>query len=222
MTANEPTAARPRPAVMTPARVRTAKRRLRENHAPFEALIERVGPFRLKPEWEQQPFDALLRAIVFQSVSTLAARKIYGRVLDAIGREADQAGRVLELPPDRLREAGLSWAKVEACRDLARHRLEGRLPARSEAERLSDAELIEAMTRIRGIGRWTVEMLLIFSLGRLDVLPVDDLGVRRGYQLAFRKRREPTAKELRALGESWQPYRSVAAWYLWRANDLDW
>lgn len=97
--------------------------------------------------------------------------KIYGRVLDAIGREADQAGRVLELPPDRLREAGLSWAKVEACRDLARHRLEGRLPARSEAERLSDAELIEAMTRIRGIGRWTVEMLLIFSLGRLTHFP---------------------------------------------------
>jgi DNA-3-methyladenine glycosylase II len=119
--------------------------------------------------------------------------------------------------PARLRRAGFSRGKVRAIKDIARHAIAGRVPTRRAAARLDDDTIIEQLTRIHGVGRWTVEMLLIFTLGRLDVLPVDDFGVREGYRVAYGRRERPTPKTLRAIGERWKPYRSVAAWYLWRA-----
>jgi DNA-3-methyladenine glycosylase II len=117
----------------------------------------------------------------------------------------------------RLRRAGFSRGKVRAIKDIARHAVAGRVPTRRAAARLDDDAIIEQLTRIHGVGRWTVEMLLIFTLGRPDVLPVDDFGVREGYRVAYARRERPTPKSLRAVGERWKPYRSVAAWYLWRA-----
>ena len=126
---------------------------------------------------------------------------------------------VMAAHPARLRRAGFSRAKVRAIKDIARHALAGTVPTRRAAARLGDDEIIERLVGIRGVGRWTVEMLLIFTLGRPDVLPVDDFGVREGYRVAYGRRARPKPKALLAYGERWKPYRSVAAWYLWRAAD---
>ena len=165
----------------------------------------------------------LLRSIVFQSVSTKAATTIHARVVDTIRgrRQAPLAPeRVLKCSKDKLREAGLSWAKVEAMRDLARKTRDGIVPERDGLAGLSDREIIERIVQVRGIGQWTVEMLLIFSLGRPDVLPATDLGVRKGFARVYGLDEMPTPKALLAYGERWAPYRSVASWYLWRSTEL--
>ena len=208
------------PPTLSPARIRSAKAALR-SEARFARLLERVGPFRLRAKTQQDPYRELFRAIVFQSISTAAARTVYARVQGVVGGNGD-AGTLLRTDREALRAAGLSYAKADALHDLARKTESGLVPDSGSVVSLADEVLIERLTQIRGVGRWTVEMLLIFGLGRTDVLPVDDLGVRRGYQLAFRKRREPSRQELRRVGESWAPYRSVAAWYLWRATELEW
>ena len=208
------------PATLSPARVRAAKAALGAEPR-FAELIGRVGSFRLKPSSDREPFQALFRAIVFQAVSTAAARTIYERVVALVGGPADSAA-LLGTGREALRSAGLSYAKADALHDLARKTRAGLVPNAADVVALSDEELIARLTQIRGIGRWTVEMLLIFGLGRTDVLPVDDLAIRRGYRLAFHKRREPARKELQRIGEAWAPHRSVAAWYLWRATELDW
>src|SRR3989449_947738 len=125
--------------------------------------------------------------------------------------------RLSSAPVTRLRRAGFSRAKIRAIKDIARHAVKGVVPTRRACHRLSDDEMIERLTHIHGVGRWTVEMLLIFTLGRLDVLPVDDFGVREGFRHAYGRRTQPTPKALRVFGERWKPYRSAAAWYLWRA-----
>ncbi len=218
-------AARPRekmarPPTLTPHRVREARRRLAAD-PKFSRLLQRVGSFRLKPRDFRDPYHDLFRAIVFQSVSTKAARTIHERLLGFVGHESGPEG-VLAKTREELRQAGLSYAKADALLDLAARTRDGLVPTRRQVHHISDDDLIERLTQIRGIGRWTVEMLLIFGLGRVDVLPVDDLGVRRGYQLAFGKKREPTRAELRRVGEAWAPYRTVASWYLWRATELEW
>lgn len=207
-------------ATLNPKLVRQAKAKLARDPA-LANLFARVGPFRLQANRQREPFEALLRAIVYQLLSTAAATTIYGRAQALVG-ERPTPTSVLACSRQQLRGVGLSWAKVDALRDLAQKRQQGLVPTRRQAEAMSDAELIERLTAIRGIGRWTVEMLLIFSLGRADVLPVADLGIRRGYQLTYGKRREPQQKNLRKIGEAWAPYRSVVSWYLWRANDIDW
>lgn len=184
------------------------------------AAIDAVGPFALKIGAVASPFEMLLRSIAFQSVSTKAATTIHARVVDVIqGRRG--AGvtpeRVLRCSKDRLREAGLSWAKVEAMRDLARKTRSGVVPGVDALDGLSDDEIIERISSVRGIGRWTVEMLLIFSLGRPDVLPATDLGVRKGFARVYGLDEMPTPKALLTYGARWAPYRSVASWYLWRA-----
>lgn len=186
--------------------------------------LDRVGPFRLTIGEMEAPFDALLRSIVFQSVSTQAATTIHGRVIDTIrGRNGDKPvtpETVSRCRRDRLRKAGLSWAKVDAMKDLARLTKAGVVPGRDELSDLTDDEIVERLTAVRGIGRWTVEMLLIFSLGRPDVLPATDLGIRKGFATVYGYDELPAPREILAYGDRWRPYRSVASWYLWRVTDL--
>ncbi len=186
-------------------------------------LIARVGAFTLTPELTQSPFHALMRAIVYQQLSGKAAGTILGRVLALMpkGRGRPRPEDFLALDDQRLRAAGLSQNKLLALRDLATKAQEGIVPTLAALRRLTDAEIIERLTAVRGIGVWTVEMLLLFRLGRSDVLPIADLGVQKGYQITYRKRSLPTPKQLLAGGERWRPYRSVASWYLWRAADAE-
>ena len=127
---------------------------------------------------------------------------------------------VIATPDEKLRAAGLSRSKTAAIKDLAAKTIDGTVPTRAALDRMGDEEIIARLTTVRGIGRWTVEMMLLFDLGRLDVWPVDDYGVRKGYAKTFRKKELPKPKELHAIGEKWRPFRSVAAWYFWRALDL--
>ena len=180
-------------------------------------LVKRHGPCGID-ERRWSPYEALTRAIAHQQLHGKAAQTILGRFVALYGNgRFPTPAQVLATPPSRIRRAGFSRAKVLAIRDIARHAVAGIVPTRRAAAKLTDEALIERLMPIRGVGRWTIEMLLIFTLGRPDVLPVDDFGVREGYRRAYNKRLQPTPKALRALGEQWKPYRSAAAWYLWRA-----
>lgn len=180
--------------------------------------MERAGPCAMPLRSTPSPFSALLRSIVYQQLAGRAAAAIHGRVLEIWGGHP-RPRDVVATPIERLRAAGLSQAKAVAVLDLAAKALDGVVSTRSRLLRLSDEAIVERLTQVRGIGRWTVEMLLIFDLGRLDVLPVDDYGVRKGFGNLYRKGELPSPKELAAYGERWRPYRSVASWYLWRAAD---
>jgi|SRR5271165_2137257 len=181
-------------------------------------LVAETGPARVRPPQETN-FAALVRAIVYQQLAGAAAAAIHGRLIAALGGEAT-AERVLTLPAEALRTAGLSGNKTASLQDLATKVLNGTVvldPAGLRAE--SDAEVIARLSTVRGIGKWTAEMFLMFQLRRLDVWPTGDLGVRRGFGLAWGIPM-PTAKELEPLGDPFRPYRSVAAWYCWRAAEL--
>lgn len=184
-------------------------------------VIERAGPFTLRPERIQSPFQSLLRAIVYQQLSGKAAATILGRV-QAISphRRGIQPQAILDAPDELLRQAGMSRAKVIAVKDLAAKTLDGTVPSLARLKKMTDDEIIARLVSVRGIGRWTVEMLLIFRLARPDVLPVADLGIRRGFMLTYRLKEMPAPGELLRRGERWRPYRSVASWYLWRSVDL--
>jgi DNA-3-methyladenine glycosylase II len=184
------------------------------------ALIKRARPFRIERHALVRPFDALAESIVYQQLSGKAAATIFARVRALYPRRKWLApDLILATPDEQLRAAGLSRNKTIAIKDLASRTLDGTVPSRSALARMSDEEIIARLTTVRGIGRWTVEMLLLFDLRRLDVWPVDDYGVRKGYARAFGKKIPPKPKELHAIGERWRPYRSVAAWYFWRALD---
>jgi 3-methyladenine DNA glycosylase/8-oxoguanine DNA glycosylase len=185
------------------------------------ALITRVGAFRMRPEPTHSLFTALLRSIVYQQLSGRAAATILGRVNRLFApRRFPTPGELLEISPERLRGAGLSAAKTAAVRDLAVRTLDGTVPSLARIRRMEDEEIIERLTVVRGIGRWTAEMLLIFRLGRPDVLPLNDLGVQKGFRMAFRTRKLPEPSAMARRGEHWRPYRSVASWYLWRVLEL--
>src|SRR5882762_174662 len=181
-------------------------------------LITATLPFQMDQDPLQSPYEALLEAIAYKSISGKAAATIYGRVkaLSATGR-APTPQEMLKLRKPVLRKAGLSGAKVLAMKDLAKKTIDGVVPTLEQAEKLSDEELVERLDSVRGIGAWTVEMFLIFRLGRPDVLPIHDLGVKKGWSVAYGKKHMPKPKELLAFGERWRPYRTVASWYLWRA-----
>jgi 3-methyladenine DNA glycosylase/8-oxoguanine DNA glycosylase len=189
-------------------------------------LIETAGPYRLAPVAAASPFRHLAEAIIAQQISSAAARSITGRFTGLYAKSIHakdgfpSAQQVLDTPQDSLRSAGLSAGKVRALLDLADKTLAGIVPDTATLNALDDATIIERLTAVHGIGRWTVQMMLMFQLGRSDVLPCDDYGVRRGFQLTYRKRQMPTAAELAKFGVRWSPYRSAAAWYLWRAVDL--
>jgi DNA-3-methyladenine glycosylase II len=190
--------------------------------AVLAGLIGAVGPCRLEPEGDCHPFQSLAQAIAHQQLHRTAANSILGRLVEFCGQGAfPTPQRVLEASAQSLRAAGFSLAKVAALRDLAAKTLAAVVPDASTLMQLSDEEIITRLTAVRGIGRWTVEMLLIFRLGRPDVLPVDDFGVRSGFRAAYGLARLPAPKALAAWGERWRPYRSTAAWYLWRALELE-
>lgn len=183
-------------------------------------LIRDVGPFALTPRGRRTPFESLARAIAFQQLHEKAAESILKRFIALFpGRRFPRPAELLTAHADAIRGAGFSGAKVLALRDLAAKTLDGTVPTGREIKTLDDDAIVERLVAVRGIGRWTVEMLLIFQLGRPDVLPVDDFGVRNGFRMAYRRRTMPTPKEVLRYGERWKPYRTAAAWYLWRAAD---
>jgi DNA-3-methyladenine glycosylase II len=186
----------------------------------LKPLLKRVGPCGLQPA-QREPYEALVRAIAHQQVHGRAAEAMLGRLLalDAGPATFPTPRFVLGLPAEALRGCGFSGSKVAAIRDIAEKAVGGLVPTLEEAARLSDAALIERLVAIRGVGRWTVEMLLMFTLGRPDILPVDDFGVREGWRVLTKAEVQPKPKELAAIGAAWAPWRSVAAWYLWRAAD---
>jgi DNA-3-methyladenine glycosylase II len=182
------------------------------------AIIEAVGPFRMELKASRSLFGALAEAIVYQQLSNKAAATIYGRLEALYPRATDgfTPRHILSTPDEKLRACGLSRAKVLAVQDLARRVAGGELPTLEETRTLGDAELIERLVKVRGIGRWSAEMFLMFRLGRPDVLPLDDYSLRKAYATAFRKRSLPSPQALAKAGEKWRPYRTVASWYLWR------
>jgi O-6-methylguanine DNA methyltransferase len=184
-------------------------------------VIAKVGPLGLQVRGMSTPFQALAQSIVYQQLTGKAAATILGRVHAIYGGQARfKPAAVLATKDDALRLAGLSRAKTAALKDLAAKTIDGTVPTMRALAKLSDDEIVERLTVIRGIGRWTVEMLLIFRLGRHDVLPVDDYGVRKGLQRVLGLKELPTRAELAERGEKWRPYRSAASWYLWRACEL--
>ncbi len=191
----------------------------------WAALIDQVGPCGLALKSECEPYEALVRAIAYQQIHGRAAEAILGRFLALYGADAGPGyfpvpEQVLGTDPDVLRGCGFSGSKVATIIGIADGARSGLVPTAAEAATLADEVLIERLTALRGVGRWTVEMLLMFTLGRPDVLPVGDFGVREGWRLLKGMDEQPKPKQLAALGEAWSPYRSVAAWYLWRAVEL--
>lgn len=184
-------------------------------------LIRAHGPYSPRSDARCPPFQTLARAIAHQQLNGIAANTILQRFVASCGQGAFPTPElVLSTPVEVLRAAGFSFAKIASLKDLAVKTLAGTVPDVPALEQLSDAEIIERLTEVRGIGRWTVEMMLMFQLGRPDVLPVDDFGVRNGFRLAYGLRKLPRPRVLALFGERWSPHRTAAAWYLWRANDL--
>ena len=193
---------------------------LRQADPVLGGLIDRIGPCTLKAATRRTPFQALVRSVVYQQLNGSVAEKILGRVLalypDARFPSAEQ---LRDTPDDRLRGAGLSRAKTAALKDIAAKTLEGIIPPAAIIRRMSDEEIVERLTVIRGVGPWTVQMFLIFTLGRADVLPAADYGVRQGFALVYGRKELPPPAELLDMGEKWRPHRTTAAWYFWRALD---
>jgi 3-methyladenine DNA glycosylase/8-oxoguanine DNA glycosylase len=185
-------------------------------------LLDTVGPFGMRLTRTPSLFVALAESIVYQQLNGKAAATIYARVCALFpgAEEGPTAEQILGATDEQLRGAGLSGSKTLSMKDLARHARDGAIPTLAEVHRMGDEEIVERLTKVRGIGRWTVEMLLIFRLGRPDILPVDDFGVRKGFGFVLGKNEMPDRKALAAYGERWRPYRSVASWYLWRAAAL--
>jgi 3-methyladenine DNA glycosylase/8-oxoguanine DNA glycosylase len=200
---------------------KTAVRHLRRVDPVLGELIGRVGPFSLQIAPLKTPFAALARSITYQQLSGKAAATIFGRVQALFPkREELIAQDIANAEETALRGAGLSRNKVLALKDLAAKCLDGTVPTLEALEQLSDEEIIERLIVVRGVGRWTAEMVLMFRLGRPDILPVDDLGVRKGFMLTYKKRKLPTAEQLERHARIWRPYRSVASWYMWRAVEI--
>ena len=185
-------------------------------------LIKKVGPCRLEPQTKRAPFQALVRSVTFQQLNGKAAETILGRVLALYpAKKFPSPEDLLATPDEKLRAAGLSRNKTAALKDIAAKTIAGVVPDSRTIKKLSNEEILERLTSVRGVGPWTVEMLLMFTLGREDVFPVTDFGVRKGFALTYGLKELPSPKELLAHGEKWRPHRTTASWYLWRAVDLE-
>jgi DNA-3-methyladenine glycosylase II len=201
---------------------------LRANDAKLAALIDRAGPFTLHLDPAPSPFESLLESILYQQLNGKAAATIHRRVREHFGGDPSPQ-LMIDTPDEILRGAGVSGNKIKALKDLAARTLDGTVPTSAAIRKMNDAEIVERLTQVRGIGPWTVEMLLIFRLGRPDVLPASDYGVRKGFALTFLRLPKtralvaedlPKPEILLKRGKRWSPFRSIASWYLWRACDL--
>jgi DNA-3-methyladenine glycosylase II len=206
----------------------TAVAHLKAKDAKLGALIERAGSFTMRLDATDAPFASLVESILYQQLHGKAAATIHRRVREYFGGEPEPQ-TLLNVPEEILRGCGVSGNKIKALRDLAARTLDGTVPSHAAILKMSDAEIVERLTQVRGIGPWTVEMLLIFRLGRPDVFPVSDYGVRKGFAITFKRLPKtrplaaddlPRPEELLQRGKRWTPYRTVASWYLWRACDL--
>jgi len=203
---------------LPPFDLRLAMETLSAKDPKLTPLIKETEQFRVEKGATESPYEVLVEAITHQSISGKAAATIFGRV-QALGSNGriPTPNEMLKLRKPALRKAGLSGAKILAMKDLAKKTIDGIVPTLEEAHKLSDEELIKRLVSVRGIGAWTVEMFLIFRLGRPDVLPIHDLGVRKGWAITYGKKHMPAPKDLLKFGERWRPYRTVASWYMWRA-----
>ena len=184
----------------------------------MKKLIAEVGPCRLAHEPWRSPFQSLVQAVAHQQLNGTAANTILTRFKKLFPkRRFPEPEDLANVTDEQIRACGFSFSKIAAIRDIAAKTLDGTIPSSRQIEKLNDEEIIKRLTEARGVGRWTVEMLLIFQLGRKDVLPVDDFGVRTGFRLAYKKREMPKPKALLAFGKKWRPHGTTAAWYLWQA-----
>lgn len=206
-----------------------ACQQLAETDPKLGKLMERAGPFTLRLKSQHSPFESLLESIIYQQLHGKAAAAILKRLLESFGEIHPAPELLLQAPDEQLRGAGLSQGKMLALRDLAAKTIDGTVPTLERIRRMPDDEIVERLSAVRGVGKWTVEMLLMFRLGRPDVLPVTDYGVRKGFALTFHRlpKSKPfdasmlaDMKEITRRAEKWRPWRSVASWYLWRACDL--
>ena len=194
---------------------------LSKNDAVLRRVIKQVGPCTLLPELKRAPYESLIRAVAHQQLHGKAAETILRRFLDLFpGKRFPRPEDIPLVTDDAIRGAGFSRSKLAAIRDISAKTLEGIVPTARQITKLEDDEIVERLIQVRGVGRWTVEMLLIFQLGRPDVLPADDFGVRNGFRIAYKLNEMPTKKEVLEYGECWRPFRTTAAWYMWRAADL--
>jgi DNA-3-methyladenine glycosylase II len=200
--------------------MRRALNHLRKADPVLQRVIERVGSYRLKPRSEGTHFDHIARAIVYQQLSGKAAATIHGRVCALFPNAAIDPALLLTMPDEQLRGAGLSRAKAAYLRDLAARSTSGALRVDMLHE-LPDDDILSQLVAVKGVGVWTAQMFLMFRLGRLDILPGSDLGIRKGVQMAYGMRSLPTPKKVEELGARWAPYRTVASWYLWRLLDVE-
>ena len=201
---------------MTPA----AHKHLSKRDPVLRRLIREHGKCDLVPEKRRSPFQSLVQAVAHQQLNGTAANTILTRFKKFFpGRKFPRPEDLAKVTDKQIRDCGFSFAKIKSIRDIAEKTLSGVVPSSRQIVNLSDDEIIARLTEVRGVGRWTVEMLLIFQLGRPDVLPVGDFGVRTGFRVAYKKREMPKPKELLAFGEIWKPHRTTAAWFLWCAAD---
>jgi DNA-3-methyladenine glycosylase II len=197
-----------------------AHKHLSKGDPVMRRLIREHGRCDLAPETRRSPFQSLVLAVAHQQLHAAAANTILSRFKKLFpGKKFPRAEDLASVTDEQLRACGFSFAKIKAIRDIAEKTLSGVIPTSREIVKLGDDEIVTRLTEVRGVGRWTVEMLLIFQLGRHDVLPADDFGVRSGFRVAYKKREMPKPKELLAFGEKWKPHRTTAAWFLWRAAD---
>jgi DNA-3-methyladenine glycosylase II len=206
---------------LTPATIERAVAHLRTADPVLDRLIGRVGPCRFSHSRSHSPYRALLYAVAHQQLHGAAAKAILGRFVALYqGRDFPSPEDVHATPDRTLRTVGFSRGKIRCIRDLTAKTLEGIVPERRVIQRLGDEAVIKRLTAVHGVGRWTVEMLLMSTLGRPDVLPVDDYGIRAGFRIAYGMKSMPKPSTVRRRGERWRPYRTIASWYLWRATEL--
>jgi len=196
-----------------------AIKHLRDRDPRLAEFIDRIGLIKLPPRRSSDPYLALLETIAYQQLAGAAAKKIWGRVMCLFDEGGPRPEKLIALSEETLRSAGLSRSKALSMRDIATRTLSGQIPDALAMKAMSNEELFETLTQIRGVGPWTVEMLLMFTLRRPDVMPATDYGIRKGFQMLYRKRQLPTPKQLLKKAESWRPYRTAAALYLWRIAD---
>ena len=205
-----------------PYSVHDAIQHLSSADSVMGALIHAIGPYQDGIRPAPSPFEALCEAIAYQQLSGKAAATIYGRFRKLVDAEkALDPAEIMALPDELLRGAGLSGAKTRAIKDLAAHTINGTVPAQDQLERLPDEEIIDRLTIVKGVGPWSVKMYLMFRLGRPDVLPQTDLGIRKGVQRSFGLPDLPSPKEVISVAEPWRPFRTLASWYLWRSLEMD-